>query len=97
MSKRFSGRWSELCRALAQWVESAPEVQIASSRDLAFQMAWYYAFVLLLSWTDEETGTNQKLMVAWLNEMELHLGKFTLKTEAQCQNSKTAFRDQLKV
>jgi len=94
-AKRFQPRWQEFERGVAQWVESDTIAQTASSRDLAFSLGWHYAYALLLSWTDDEAGSNQKVMLSWLNEMEALLGKFVLKTAAQCQNARQAFRDQL--
>jgi alkylation response protein AidB-like acyl-CoA dehydrogenase len=96
-SKRLQTRWQELERTMGQWIESPAEVQAVGARDLAFHLAWHYGYTLLLSWSESESAANQTVMAAWLQEMEGQLGKFTLKTSAQCQNSKLAFSGQLEV
>ncbi len=95
--KKVSARWNELERYLGQWAESAPEMQAANSRDVAFHLAWNYSVALLLSWADRETGANQKTLNLWLAEMESGIEVPRMRTPEECQNSRQAFTARLNI
>lgn len=96
-AKRFDERWSVAIRFIDQWLAADSISQIASSRAISMNLAWHYAYALLLTWCDQEVGANQKIMMAWLEEMQNHLQSFQIKSARECQNSRSAFVDSLKV
>ncbi len=95
LTKRFAEKWNGLARAIDQWLAADSTVQMANAREIGNQLAWHFAYSLLLSWADHEKAGNQKVVSAWLEEMDRELVPFHLKNLEQVRNSKVVFTSSL--
>lgn len=84
-------RWTGLSRSIDQWLSATAEVQMANSREMCNQLAWQYAQILALSWADQETEANRRVLCAWVREMQSVQAELNLKSESAIENSAAAF------
>jgi putative acyl-CoA dehydrogenase len=82
---------------LNAWAKAAPDDQIASCRDLAFHLAWLYASVLAITWTDHETPENKKTLTAWLTQLLRQAGDWKPKDSDEIQRAKEIWQTSLKL
>jgi hypothetical protein len=82
---------------LQSWMSSSPSAQVASARSLAFYLGRLYAFVLLLSWVDTESETNQKIMASWIEQYgENFLGHWQPVSAEACDRGQKMWTERLK-
>jgi alkylation response protein AidB-like acyl-CoA dehydrogenase len=72
--------------SLTEWLKLAPEVQLASSRSLAFYLGRLYSYVLLLSWASRADEPLRQNLKPWVEQFaESFLGTWTLVGSEECQ------------
>lgn len=84
-------------KSVQMWMRSSPEVQIASSRSLAFYLARLYAYVLLLSWANAESDANRKTLMPWIEHYgENFLGAWRVIPDDECARGRRMWSERLK-
>jgi putative acyl-CoA dehydrogenase len=92
------GALDQLNKGMQMFQRSSPDTQLASSRSLAFFLARFYAYSLLMTWADQESEMNQKLMAPWVEIFgETYLRPWQPKSEEDCGRMKRMWNEQLEV
>ena len=87
----------ELEKGLATWGQSAQDVQLASSRGLAFYLARFYSFVLLLSWAEKESEGVRKSLEPWIDYFAgAYLGHWQPLPPSQVRLAQIMWQERLK-
>lgn len=66
---QLQAKFQSLELRLNSWAKATVEDQMASSKDLAFHLAWLYSNVLALVWVDQEAPENRRQMMAWITQL----------------------------
>lgn len=86
---------ASLTEGVASMLMASDEEQAASSRELAFALAWTYASALALSWAHRETPLNKASLQPWLSSLIANTGAWCPRDAASIERSRAIWTTNL--
>jgi putative acyl-CoA dehydrogenase len=86
---------ASLTEGVASMLAASDDEQAASSRELAFALAWTYASALAVSWADRETPGNRASLQPWLSSLIANIGTWHPRDAASIERSRAIWQSDL--